>query len=87
MVFTILQGSLYCNINMVGAVSSTTNNTTQNSTYLPTYTIPEKNKNYCDHHNCSSICTELRTAYANGDSEKIKSITQKYYGSGDYCGL
>ncbi len=36
--------------------------------------------------NKEKICNDLRQAFVNGDGEKIKTITETYPSSGDYCG-
>jgi hypothetical protein len=59
-------------------------NDSKNPTIAPNTTSNEKK--YCDTHDCKTICNDLRQAFANGDSAKIKAITEKYPGSGDYCG-
>ncbi len=59
-------------------------NNSQNLTTAPDNTS-DKNK-YCSTHDCSTICNDLRQAFANGDGEKIKMITETYSGSGEHCG-
>jgi hypothetical protein len=59
-------------------------NNSQNLTTAPDNTS-DKNK-YCGTHDCSTICNDLRQAFANGDGEKIKTITETYSGSGEHCG-
>ncbi|MBA3750190.1 MAG: hypothetical protein H0X03_04725 [Nitrosopumilus sp.] len=60
------------------------NNITNNSTQTPNMTSPENN--YCNYQSCEMICEDLKQAFVNGDGEKLKSITDRYPGSGDYCG-
>lgn len=60
----------------------------QENTY-PSLSSPnttDTTSNYCNDNDCTQICSDLRQAYFKGDGEGIRMITEKYPGSGDYCG-
>jgi hypothetical protein len=59
-------------------------NRSQNPSIAPSNTTNEDN--YCSTHDCTKVCNDLRQAFALDDAGKIRTITDTYPGSGDYCG-
>ncbi len=79
MVFTMAFTAIGENISGIGS-----QNNPQNPTIASDNASDESK--YCSAYNCDTICNDLRHAFANGNGEKIKTITETYSGSGEYCG-